>query len=64
MLVVIGARKIELDNIIRQAHNRKSLHKKGMMLYTGDIDGRDIAIAITGMGRDNAAKAKHEERTV
>lgn len=57
MLIVFGALKIELENIIRSISVRKKTRSEGSTLYWGDLDSTDTLIVITGMGKKNAASA-------
>ncbi|MCK5567695.1 MAG: hypothetical protein KAI62_07270 [Actinomycetia bacterium] len=57
MIVVFGALKIELDNIIRKTNVLYTMKKDGVRIQRGNLNGKDIIIVITGMGRENAIKA-------
>ncbi|MCJ7472681.1 MAG: hypothetical protein MUP02_07730 [Actinobacteria bacterium] len=57
MIIIFGALKIELENIIRGTMVHRTIKKHGIAIYSGLIDKRDVLVAVTGIGRHNAAKA-------
>jgi nucleoside phosphorylase len=57
MLLIFGALKIELAGIIRKTGIREKCRSGKVLLYRGRIGKDDVLISITGMGKDNAARA-------
>jgi nucleoside phosphorylase len=57
MLIVFGALKTELDNIIRGIQCRKVPTAGLLTAYVGMVEDEDVLIVITGMGRENATEA-------
>jgi nucleoside phosphorylase len=57
MLIVFGALKIELENIIRSCRIKKKVLSGRTRLSSGTYKGKDILIAVTGMGKNNAQRA-------
>ena len=57
MLIIFGALKIELENIIRHIEIRRTSRKNGALRYSGIIEGEDVHIVLTGIGKDNTVRA-------
>ncbi len=57
MLLIFGALKIELAGIIRNIGIREKYRSGEVRLYLGRMGKDDVLISITGMGKDNAARA-------
>jgi nucleoside phosphorylase len=57
MLLIFGALKIELRSIIRSTRISKKIRIGRTRLYKGRSGDGDIMIVVTGMGRNNAARA-------
>jgi nucleoside phosphorylase len=57
MLIIFGALKIELNNIIQSSRIKEKIRVNGVCIYSGILEDRDAIIVQTGMGRENALKA-------
>ena len=57
MLLIFGALKIELAGIIRKTGIREKYLSGKVLLCRGKMGKDDVLISITGMGKDNAARA-------
>jgi nucleoside phosphorylase len=57
MLIIFGALKIELNNIIQSARIKEKIRLNGVSIYSGILEDKDVIIVLTGMGKENAIKA-------
>jgi adenosylhomocysteine nucleosidase len=55
MIGIIGAMKIELEEIKKQVSNLKEENKGIRTFYTGQIDNKDVVLVLAGIGKVNAA---------
>ena len=57
MLIIFGALKIELKNIIRDLRVQQKMLKKNTVLHTGKFGTGGVIIVVTGIGKENASCA-------
>ena len=56
MIGIIVAMKEELDKLLKYLSNKEEINVKGINIYKGNINNRECVIALSGVGKVNAAR--------
>lgn len=57
MYIVISPLKTEISHFLKNAGLKKAYKKKGLNIYRGIFSGREILLAVTGMGRKSSIRS-------
>lgn len=56
MIGIIVAMKEELDKLLKYLSNKEEINVKGINIYKGNINNKECVIALSGVGKVNAAR--------
>ena len=51
---IIGAMQVEIDTLLKNMHEKKVVKKASMEFHEGDIEGVDVVVVRSGVGKVNA----------